>query len=891
MRSIGRWLDRIFAPWLRPSRLPAIVAFATMLVMATYAAWQNQVLYDEQMHARVNEELNLVRARLEGSINGNLQLVRGLVATLSTEPDMTQERFADLAEKTFEQHSQLRHVAAAPDLVVRLMYPLAGNEKAIGLDYRENDAQRAAALRARDIGNVVLAGPVNLVQGGQGFIGRFPLFVGEGADRRFWGIVSAVIDSHLLFKDSGLLSPDLGIDVSISGRDGIEAGHGRFFGPEIGPEQRPVTADVLLPVGSWQLRAIPRGGWPTVSPTAWMIWLGFLFGAVLVTAPVLVAGRLVEERQRNLGELRQRERELERLSRRLGLALETSQVGVFEFNLATDMLLWDDRVNALFGLPQDGGPRQYRHWRDALHPDDLQRAEQEFDIACKTGGGYHSNYRIITPKGEVRNVRAIGAVYRDTDGSSRIVGVNWDVSADVALNDSLKQANRLLEARNAELETAKTAIEHNALHDSLTGLPNRRYLDELLHSRATQPAPRGDPVGMLHIDLDRFKQINDTLGHAAGDAMLVQVADILRHATSSTDFVARIGGDEFVVVSRRSDAKHLARLAERIIVETRKPLNYEGHECRFGVSVGIAVESDDIDANRLLIDADIALYRAKSRGRNRFEFFTPTLQAEVVRTKRVADEILNAIEGDQFEPYFQPQFDARTYEVVGVEALARWRHPTRGCLAPAHFLDIAEDLSVVATIDRTILEKALVERKRWQAAGIAIPRIAVNVSGRRLQDDQLLTSLRLLGIEPGTVSFELVESIYLDETDEMVRWNIDQIKELGIDIEIDDFGTGYASIVSLMQLKPRRLKIDRQLVMPVVDSVTQRRLVASIVDIGRSLGIEVLGEGVETMAHARILRDLGCVALQGFAFAAPMPSDELVTFLRDRPWMANIGTG
>lgn len=859
-----------------------------MLVMATYAAWQNQVLYDEQMHSKVSEQLSLVRARLEGNITGNLQLVRGLVATLSTEPDMSQERFADLASKTFEQHSQLRNVAGAPDLVVRLMYPLEGNEKAIGLDYRKNEAQRTAALRARDIGNVVLAGPVDLVQGGRGFIGRFPLYVGDGTERHFWGIVSAVIDAERLFQESGLLSPGLDIAISISGRDGVSGDQDNFFGPAIGPDDRPVTAGVLLPTGSWQLRAIPKGGWPTNAPNAWLIWLAFLFGAVLVTAPVLFAGRLVEERQANLSELRSRERELEQLSRRLSLALETSQVGVFEYNLATGVLLWDDRVNALFGLPQDGGPRRYHHWRDALHPDDQERAEREYDVACRSGSRYHSEYRVRTPEGIERNVRAIGAVYLDTDGSSRMVGVNWDVSADVALNDSLKRANRLLEARNAELEAAKTAIEHNALHDSLTGLPNRRYLDEMLHHRAADAVP-GGAVGMLHIDLDRFKQINDTLGHAAGDAMLVHVADILRHATSSNDFVARIGGDEFVVVSDRSEEKHLARLAERIIVETRKPLKYQGHECRFGVSVGIAVErGPDLNANRLLIDADIALYRAKSRGRNRFEFFTPMLQAEVVRTKRVADEILNAIELDQFEPFFQPQFDARTHEVVGVEALARWRHPTRGYLAPIHFLDVAEELNVVATIDRTVLEKALVYRQEWQAEGVVIPRIAVNVSARRLQDDHLLDSLRQLAIEPGTVSFELVESIYLDEADDMVRWNIDQIKDLGIDIEIDDFGTGYASIVSLMQLKPRRLKIDRQLVMPVVDSVAQRRLVASIVDIGRSLGIEVLGEGVESMAHARILRDLGCVALQGYAFATPMPSSELIPFLKDKPWLEKI---
>ncbi len=225
---------------------------------------------------------------------------------------------------------------------------------------------------------------------------------------------------------------------------------------------------------------------------------------------------------------------------------------------------------------------------------------------------------------------------------------------------------------------------------------------------------------------------------------------------------------------------------------------------------------------------------------------------------------------------------------MGVEALARWRHPTEGLLAPAQFLDVAEDLSVVGSIDRIVLEAALRDFAHWREIGLAIPKVSVNVSARRLQDEQLIASLRDLSIPPGTLSFELVESIFLDEAEDLVRWNIDQIKDLGIDVEIDDFGTGYASIVSLMQLKPRRLKIDRQLVAPIVSSPTQRRLVRSIVEIGRALDIEVVGEGVETLQHAEILRELGCSTLQGYAFARPLAAEALVEFVRRREWLPGV---
>lgn len=206
----------------------------------------------------------------------------------------------------------------------------------------------------------------------------------------------------------------------------------------------------------------------------------------------------------------------------------------------------------------------------------------------------------------------------------------------------------------------------------------------------------------------------------------------------------------------------------------------------------------------------------------------------------------------------------------------------KGILAPDVFLMIAEELNVVSTIDRTILNQALSDLQSWSTAGLNIPRVSVNVSARRLQDEELIKSLRDLNIKKGTVSFELVESIFLDKNDDLVTWNVDQIKQLGIDIEIDDFGTGYASIVGLLKLQPRRLKIDRQLVIPIVESPQRRQIVSSIIEIGKSLGIEIIAEGVETMEHARVLKGLGCDILQGYAFGQALDSDGLKVFVRSR---------
>jgi EAL domain-containing protein (putative c-di-GMP-specific phosphodiesterase class I) len=301
------------------------------------------------------------------------------------------------------------------------------------------------------------------------------------------------------------------------------------------------------------------------------------------------------------------------------------------------------------------------------------------------------------------------------------------------------------------------------------------------------------------------------------------------------------------------------------------------------MSIGIAgAFGKDVVRKRLLVNADIALYRAKKLGGNRFELFTEALHAQIIREKRIGDSIMRGLERGEFIPFFQPQFDAHTLQLVGVEALVRWRHPARGILAPSEFLSVAEELGAVGAIDRLVLEQSLEQFHRWRDLDLQVPRFSVNVSLRRLQDESLLDSLRDLDIEPGTLSFELLETIYLDERDEHFLNVIDKIKALGIDIEIDDFGTGYASIVSLTKLRPRRLKIDRQLVIPVVNSRAQQRLVQSIVDIGKSLDIEIVAEGVETMRHARLLRDLGCNILQGYTFAKPMAGDQLEQFISER---------
>ncbi|WP_321379331.1 EAL domain-containing protein [Rhizobium sp.] len=585
-----------------------------------------------------------------------------------------------------------------------------------------------------------------------------------------------------------------------------------------------------------------------------------------------------------LDELSIREHQLEDLSERFELALDSYNCGVWQHDFSTGRTVWDHRMCHLYNIPPTSGNISEALWLKNVHPGDVSVILAAASAAAEDGKPLSTTHRVVLDNGAIRYVRNIGQLRIDRNGGRKLSGVSFDVTADVLLTEELRQAKAEAEARNIELELTKNRIEYNALHDPLTGLANRRKFDRELDMLTLLGKAGRARFTILHLDLDRFKEINDTLGHAAGDAMLVNAAKVLERHVRSPDLVARIGGDEFVVLLRDVvDHKLAADLAARIIKEINIPFDFEGFSCRFGVSIGIA-EANGIktDARKILIDADLALYEAKRKGRNCYEFFTQSLQANIVTSRRVADELLTALERDEITAWYQPQFCANTMELVGAEALVRWQHPEQGILPTSRFLKVAEDLSVMAQLDKIVLDCALRDRMRWTAMGIAVPKISVNVSSKRLHDANLVESLQGLSITPGTMAFELVESIFLDENDDTVTSNIEKIKALGIDVEIDDFGTGHTSIISLLKIQPKRLKIDRQLVMPILNSNRERALVRSIIEIARSLGVGTIAEGVETQAHADILRDMGCDRLQGYAFSHALSFQEFATFALSR---------
>jgi diguanylate cyclase (GGDEF)-like protein/PAS domain S-box-containing protein len=579
-----------------------------------------------------------------------------------------------------------------------------------------------------------------------------------------------------------------------------------------------------------------------------------------------------------------------RMARRLEMALDISGVGVFEADFTTGQSEWDERMFSIYGLDGSGSIEIGGLWESLVHPEDLPRVVQKVADHAFSTDKFSDEYRVVLGDGQERIIRSHSKRFVDQDGHTKLVGANWDITDDMLLRRELENATRLAVARSAALEAARKEIEHSALHDYLTDLPNRRYLDRTLRDKSERAQGGASKLAILHLDLDRFKHINDTLGHATGDALLKHVARVLLSCTRADDFVARVGGDEFVILhSLEESARPVSALAQDLIATLSKPITLGGHLCRTGASIGIACqEEEDTDATQLLLNADLALYRAKKGGRNRFEFFSSKSYEELVSRKRLADEVLAALEQRAFVPFYQLQFEATSLDIVGVETLARLRTPDGRLHSPDVFLPVANELGVVADIDAMILQTALEDFRHWQQAGLGIPKFSVNVSYERLYDPALTTKLRALDIEPGILSFELLESIFLDRCNEQILERLAELREIGIALEIDDFGTGHASIISLLKVCPRALKVDRELVAGAYGSREQQALLRSIVEIGRSLGIRVVAEGVETEDDIALLRDLGCDSLQGYALAKPMPALELSAYIQRQPWRSEV---
>jgi diguanylate cyclase (GGDEF)-like protein/PAS domain S-box-containing protein len=436
-----------------------------------------------------------------------------------------------------------------------------------------------------------------------------------------------------------------------------------------------------------------------------------------------------------------------------------------------------------------------------------------------------------------------------------------------------------------ERKEAEHRVHHVAQHDALTGLPNRSLLQDRLGQAVAYANRTALPVWVILIDLDRFKFVNDSMGHKAGDVLLMTVAARLRSALRDADTVARLSGDEFVVILSEHPGEPLApEIVQRMMDAVARPVMLGTHQFFVTCSVGVAVYPHHLAAPDTLIEhADIAMYRAKKLGRNNFQFYTPAMNDEALERVKIESALRNALERNEFVLHYQPQVHLGSGEIVGMEALIRWRHPELGMVAPDRFIGVAEETGLIVPIGAWVLRTACAQNKAWQEAGLGNLRVAVNLSARQFGAVDLVPNLETVladtGLAPSCLEIELTESLFMSDITPAVE-TLHRIKALGVNLSIDDFGTGYSSLSYLSRFPIDVLKIDRSFVNDIGIDDNESPIVASIITLAHNLKLAVIAEGVETLAQLDYLRALGCDEMQGYYFSRPLPADEFEQLLR-----------
>ena len=438
-----------------------------------------------------------------------------------------------------------------------------------------------------------------------------------------------------------------------------------------------------------------------------------------------------------------------------------------------------------------------------------------------------------------------------------------------------------------ERRRSEARIAHMAHHDALTDLPNRVLLRERMEQTLAEVREGEGSLAILCLDLDRFKGVNDTLGHPVGDALLKAVSERLRRCVGQNGMVARFGGDEFAILQTGGEQPKDARLlAERVLEVVGEPYGLDGQHVIAGTSIGIAIAPHDgFSPDQLLKNADMALYRAKSDGRGVFRFFESEMDAAARARRFVELDLHKAMDADEFELFYQPLIDLGTNQVVACEALLRWNHPARGLIAPGEFIPIAEEIGLILPIGEWVLRKACNEAATWPAQ----VSLAINLSPVQFKSHNLVPAVIMAlansGLSPNRLELEITERVLLEDN-EMTRTLLHQLRNLGISIALDDFGTGYSSLSYLRSFPLDKIKIDQCFIRDVSERADSLAIVQSIARLGASLGMQTTAEGVETEAQLEELRSAGCTHGQGFYFGRPVPASELALFLAEtRPRM------
>lgn len=838
----------------RLSALSCVLVFVS--VFPVQLGFEHSYVENERQRAELEAttELNAVAQRLMGQLGSHLAAVEGLAAYISSKPDLTPAEFEAFAQAIFARQRFLINMAAAPDLVVNMVYPLAGNEDALGLNYLNTPSQRSAVLRARDERAAVMAGPMKLAQGGDALIGRLPVYVtGDDGASRFWGIVSATMDARQFFAAAGLGSENSNIQIAVRGVDGQGSRGNVFYGS---PDLFAADGVILLPIpvalGSWMLAA----QYSPASGLAEGIWF------LRITALSVAAGWLIflAQLRRARNNKRFYEQQIRANEQLLQEAGKLAAVAGWKADESTELLHFSEEFSSIIGIPQCSFASQ--QYVMSLLP---LESRTKLDQAVRRAFARAQPFDIELPffrNGESCWLRIMGNPLMQDGKVVELVGGIQDIS---------------------ERKEFMQTIERQATRDSLTGLPNRQQFDTFLEREILAAQRREQRLALLFIDLDDFKSVNDNLGHSGGDELLVEAAHRIQSCTRKSDTVARLSGDEFaVILPDVASSEAASMVAQKIVLAMREPFDVYSRQVFVSVSLGVAVFPDDgTDTDTLLINADQAMYEVKKCLRNDYSFFTRELQQRSEERHRLISQLTLAVAERRLEVHYQPIVPLDSDGQVACEALVRWQE--EGVyISPESFVPLAEETGLITEIDRFVMQEATVFMESLQALGLQPPGLSVNISPRIFFDrigelDSWIDDVKACA-QRTDLTVEITERLLTQDTPHATV-ALQQLRAEGVKIAIDDFGTGYSSLSYLAKFPIDTLKIDAFFISKIPEDSYAVTLTETILGLGRKLSLRLVAEGVETAEQMQFLQKLGCDAAQGYWLSRPQPAADFSSWL------------
>ncbi|WP_116366404.1 EAL domain-containing protein [Parahaliea mediterranea] len=984
---------RTDTPHLRKPRLAGL-AGALFGALASYL-WISIScdLFEQEQRNRVLSAATQAARLIESRLNATLAPAQTL-AVIARNSHQLERHFNIVSQDLLNSHPHIAQLSLSPGGEIQMIAPRRDNGAAMGFNPLTDTEQGAESLLARAGSGATVAGPLDLIQGGRGIVGRIPVYRPSPlGGEQFWGFSNVTLRLPALV---GLLSLDslsgAALDYQlwrqhpVSGERQIIAASRDTLG------DRPVVQSLYIPNARWQLSVMPRGGWPSPPWLLGAVALGTLF-SLLTGCLARTFVELRSYRSQLRRKVDERTRELDSTLERYHSLISASQTGIWEYEIGERRLVCQAGYLEMLGYQRSDLPTASRgNWlafcRERVHPDDTQRIEAQVGAYLKGGcqGQLEVQFRMRHRDGRWVSILSRGSALRGPgEGDASIIaGTHIDISHLVNTTSQLKLALHVMDStreglvitdpdyklvatnrafleisgyseqeclgqpatmlsegmhtpdflhtimqrvaedgvwqgeiwgrrKNGEtaplwisitavrdeygelshyigvvsditlLKQSQAEVQRLAYFDALTGLPNRAMLQDR-SEYALKLARQGKrPLAVLVLDLDNFKNINDSLGQDTGDRVLQQCASRLSEALRDEDALCRLGGDEFALLLPNTNADAAAHTARRLLDRLGSSFRLLDRELAVSCSIGIAMFPSDGDTlTQLHTNADTAMYRAKQQGRNTYCFYTPEMQARCLRQLTVENALRRALDKQQLSLNYQIQLQADSLQLTGLEALLRWRHPELGQVPPAEFIPIAEASGLILPLSNWVLREVARQLRTWLDSGLAVPRIAVNLSAAQFRQpdlpERVLTILEEFAIAPGYLELELTESMAMENPNQAAH-TLQRLHQAGIGVAIDDFGTGYSSMSQLKHFHISTLKIDRSFVSDLVNSSDDQAVVGTILNLARNLNLRCIAEGVETREQLDYLRQLGCDHVQGYHLGRPMNAEQTRRYL------------